>query len=123
MKPGTYKTKAGSTVVIAGEHGRSEVIFDWLEEQSHDVDACIDCDPVVYDRWLIWDCEHCGGGEAELHLDVVTIEIPREDQIAGLQTLRSLRNFWYRSAGDQRVVEPDKSVSALDALIHAIEEA
>lgn len=65
MTTGLYHTKAGSTVRISGKHsGISEVSFDWLEEPH----ACSDCVPEAYpvDDALVWHCEVCGGGSAEL---------------------------------------------------------
>jgi hypothetical protein len=66
---GLYRTVAGSTVKISGNHsGRSEVEFDWLEEPE----ACCDCSANAYpeydnDGWcLTWDCEVCDGGRAVL---------------------------------------------------------
>jgi hypothetical protein len=49
---------------MGGEHGGiSEVSFDWLEEG-----ACLDCRVSAYDidGMLIWECEECEGGRAEL---------------------------------------------------------
>lgn len=69
LKNGTYKTKSGSRVTISGKHsGISRVNFDWFEE-----DACFDCEVSAYPEEietgvyaLIWTCEICGGGHAEL---------------------------------------------------------
>jgi len=61
---GHYRTAAGSEMWISGEHGGiSEVSFDWLEEG-----ACLDCRVSAYDidGMLIWECEECEGGRAEL---------------------------------------------------------
>ena len=59
-----YRTKAGSTVILSGQHcGIATVDFDWLEEN-----ACCDCVPSPYpvDGYLTWECDYCGGGSAEL---------------------------------------------------------
>ena len=110
MKPGRYVTAAGSVVVISGETGgKFDVDFDWSAEQdefgrllrarvlSHQrrapmtsvKGACQDCkfNPIPDERWLTWSCDYCGGGKAELRLDVVTIEIPREDLVPALHVL------------------------------------
>lgn len=61
---GHYRTAAGSEMWISGEHGGiSRVEFDWLEEG-----ACPDCvpDAYEYDGMLIWHCDQCEGGQAEL---------------------------------------------------------
>lgn len=61
---GHYRTKAGSNMWISGEHGGiSRVEFDWLEEGG-----CPDCVPDAYEygEMLIWHCDQCGGGQAEL---------------------------------------------------------
>lgn len=61
---GTYKTAAGSTMTISGQHGGiSRVDFDWLEEG-----ACPDCCPNGYEveGYLTWSCDVCGGGSARL---------------------------------------------------------
>lgn len=61
---GHYRTAAGSEMWISGKHGgKSTVEFDWFEE-----DACCDCQPEPYDcdGRLIWHCDECGGGSAEL---------------------------------------------------------
>lgn len=42
-----------------------DIIWDWFAEP----DACCDCRPVDVDHVehrLVWQCEHCGGGSAEL---------------------------------------------------------
>lgn len=70
---GKYRTKAGSTVKISGKHGGiSNVLFDWFEEEN----ACIECyaDPYPQDwgdgtHHLVWSCEDCPGGSAELFPD------------------------------------------------------
>ena len=65
MTNGLYRTQSGSTVRISGKHsGISEVSIDWLEEPH----ACSDCVPEAYpvDDALVWHCEVCGGGSAEL---------------------------------------------------------
>ena len=61
-----YRTAAGSEVRQSGKYGGIflyEVCFDWFEE-----DACIECVPQAtpVDGCLVWDCECCGGGSAEL---------------------------------------------------------
>jgi len=61
---GIYRTKNGSMMEISGKHsGISKVDFDWLEEG-----ACCDCAPDVYEQHgqLVWHCDECGGGSAEL---------------------------------------------------------
>ena len=61
---GHYRTAAGSEMWVSGKHGGfSEVSFDWFEE-----DACLDCQVSAYDvdGRLVWSCEECGGGSAEL---------------------------------------------------------
>jgi ribosomal protein L37AE/L43A len=62
LPPGRYKTLKGSRMYIHG--GKSEVNFDWFEEEN----ACIDCNPEAYDEegYLVWNCEICGGGKAKL---------------------------------------------------------
>ncbi len=65
LSNGDYVTAAGSTVSISGLHGgRSRVEFDWCEEPN----ACPDCRVRAYedDGQLVWDCDHCGGGRADL---------------------------------------------------------
>lgn len=68
LSNGRYRTKNGSTMEISSDHcGISTVSFDWVEE-----DACIDCKVCAYadeDGFLVWECEHCGGGRAELFVD------------------------------------------------------
>ncbi|MCR4297553.1 MAG: hypothetical protein NUV75_02185 [Gallionella sp.] len=62
---GHYRTAAGSEMWISGTHaGKSVVEFDWIEEDN----ACLDCVPEAYDSdgWLVWHCDYCGGGRAEL---------------------------------------------------------
>jgi hypothetical protein len=70
---GHYRTHAGSTLEVHGEHGGCvRVSFDWVEEAG----ACCDCtvDPYPED-WgdgehrLTWFCEFCGGGSATLEPD------------------------------------------------------
>lgn len=58
-----FATLHGSTVTILG--GKSEVAFDWFEEQN----ACYECVPQPYpnDGYLVWHCDECGGGRAKLH--------------------------------------------------------
>lgn len=61
---GHYRTAAGSEMWVYGEHcGKSAVEFDWLEEGG-----CMDCQPCAYDvdGMLVWHCDECGGGAAEL---------------------------------------------------------
>lgn len=63
---GHYHTVFGSEMRISGEHsGKSIVYFDWLEEG-----ACCDCipDPYEQDGRLVWHCDQCGGGSAQLVL-------------------------------------------------------
>ena len=63
---GVYKTEKGSTLTISGKHSGIVILsFDWLEE-----DACVDCEvsPYPEDGFLVWNCEYCGGGSAELIL-------------------------------------------------------
>jgi hypothetical protein len=72
VKNGKYKTKAGSTLSVSGEHGGIyELDFDWVEEG-----ACCDCkpDPVPYDGYLVWYCEICGGGKAKWEEGVLFME-------------------------------------------------
>ena len=67
---GKYRTLAGSTVTISGNHaGVATVEFDWLDEDQ----ACIDCHPEPYPEYwghaewrLVWHCAVCGGGSAKL---------------------------------------------------------
>lgn len=63
---GAYVTEHGSEVRISGEHsGKVVCWFDWVEEPN----ACIECrvDPYPDDEgFLTWECDHCGGGRAEL---------------------------------------------------------
>lgn len=64
---GYYRTAAGSEMRISGEHGGiSRVTFDWLEEGG-----CSEChaDPYEYDGRMVWHCQYCNGGSAELFLD------------------------------------------------------
>ena len=64
LPTGHYRTAAGSEMWISGEHGGiSDVSFDWTEE-----DACPYCraSPYEHDGRLVWECEVCGGGSAEL---------------------------------------------------------
>lgn len=64
---GRYRTANGSRMCVSGTHaGIREVVFDWLEEG-----ACIDCIAEAYevDGRLIWNCDYCGGGSAELYPD------------------------------------------------------
>ena len=66
---GQYRTVAGSTVVVSGAHGGvARVEFDWFEEPG----ACCDCQPCPYpvDGRLVWSCEVCGGGSADLTREV-----------------------------------------------------
>lgn len=62
---GEYRTPAGSQVIISGKNGGIvRVDFDWLEEPN----ACCDCVVRTYeeDGQLVWDCNYCGGGSADL---------------------------------------------------------
>ena len=64
LKNGKYCTKNGSTMTISGQYGgRSVVEFDWLEEGG-----CCDCqaEPYEVDGDLVWHCDYCGVGRAEL---------------------------------------------------------
>jgi len=64
MKKGTYKTKGGSIVEVSGKHsGIFNIDWDWVEE-----DACDSCEPDVdhLNERLVWYCDYCGGGSAEL---------------------------------------------------------
>ena len=64
MKPGPYRTAAGSTVEVSGVHGGiHHILFDWFSEKG----ACIDCKPYLSDDGaeLRWTCElHDGGSTA-----------------------------------------------------------
>lgn len=64
LPDGEYRTKAGSEMTIEKNGGRSRVAFDWFEEEN----ACCDCQPSAYeeDGRLVWSCDECGGGSAEL---------------------------------------------------------
>jgi hypothetical protein len=63
---GEYRTEAGSSVTV--KNGRSAVEFDWFEEGN----ACIECTVDIPPDWdldhyiLVWSCEECGGGHADL---------------------------------------------------------
>ncbi len=62
---GHYRTLAGSEMRISGKLGGvSRVLFDWVEESP----ACCDCHPDPYEDHgcLVWTCNMCGGGRAEL---------------------------------------------------------
>lgn len=70
---GHYRTRAGSTVEVYGDHsGCVRVTFDWYEEPN----ACCECvvQPYPVD-WgdgefrLAWRCDYCDGGSAELFPD------------------------------------------------------
>lgn len=64
LKNGHYRTAAGSQMWISGEHGGiSRVEFDWCEEG-----ACPNCraSAYEYDGRLMWHCDECNGGSAEL---------------------------------------------------------
>lgn len=68
QQPTTLKTPAGSMVNIRGAHqGDIQIDFDWFEEN-----ACIDCqvdlDASRETNWkrLVWTCEQCSGGSADL---------------------------------------------------------
>lgn len=63
------RTDAGSRVRLSGKHGGIvDIDFDWFEEDH----ACIDCQPDIdasrdTNWWkLVWTCESCGGGSADL---------------------------------------------------------
>ena len=62
-----YRTAAGSSVEISGQHdGISVIEFDWFEER-----ACIEAHPTCDiadedDAWLHWWCECCCPGSAKL---------------------------------------------------------
>lgn len=62
MENGKYVTKNGSTMIVM--NGKSQVEFDWFEEDN----ACCDCvvEPYDVDGYLVWNCNVCGGGEAKL---------------------------------------------------------
>ena len=60
MKDGEYKTEAGSHIRKSGS--RVIINFEWLDEEN----SCIDCDPYVENECLMWNCESCGHGVAEL---------------------------------------------------------
>lgn len=65
LSVGKYQTAAGSTMTVFGRYGgKSKVSFDWVEEKH----ACCDCIPEPYDDdgRLVWHCDICGGGSAEL---------------------------------------------------------
>ena len=64
LPDGDYKTEHGSIMKISRNGGRSEVEFDWLEEEN----ACCDCTVSAYehDGYMVWSCEYCGGGQAKL---------------------------------------------------------
>ena len=66
---GSYRTAAGSKVIISGAHcGIAWIEFDWFEEPV----AYIDCHCEAYpeeDRgnyYLVWHCEWYGSGRAQL---------------------------------------------------------
>ena len=67
MKPGHYRTRAGSRVHVLTQNAGSWVAdFDWFEEPN----ACFDCRAVdvdVYESALVWECEVCGGGMSRLN--------------------------------------------------------
>ena len=62
MTNGEYETKCGSRVTMGGNGQCSNIVFEWFDEER----ACFDCNPYVEDDMLIWDCDYCGGGSAEL---------------------------------------------------------
>lgn len=64
LPDGKYKTAAGSTMKISKNGGVSSVVFDWFEEP----DACSECEADAYesDGRMVWSCEYCEGGSAEL---------------------------------------------------------
>lgn len=63
LPKGHYVTAAGSQIEIFGKYGMAwRGTFDRLEE-----DCCDWCNVVdVDDGCLVWECECCGGGRAEL---------------------------------------------------------
>ena len=69
LKNGFYKTESGSEVKISGRHsGICRIYFNWFKE-----DTCEYCHVNTYPEEietgvfaLIWTCENCGGGHAEL---------------------------------------------------------
>ncbi len=65
---GHYITKNGSTVEIRGNH--TIMNLDWFEE-----DSCENCEPDrVEEGCLIWYCDECDGGSAELRRRVANDE-------------------------------------------------
>lgn len=56
-----FRTAKGSTVTESGMG--CCIAFDWLEEG-----ACFDCEPEALpeEGVLLWHCDRCGGGSAEL---------------------------------------------------------
>lgn len=61
LSDGKYITKHGSIIHINGKSWKAE--FDWCDEE----DACCDCQVEgSEDGLLIWSCEYCDGGNAEL---------------------------------------------------------
>ena len=65
----TWRTKAGSTVTVSGEHnGVYSFVFDWFEEGAC-LNAIFGLDADIADEndaWLRWDCECCEPGQARL---------------------------------------------------------
>jgi len=59
MEKVSFTTEKGSTVEVNGLKYR--IAFDWLEEGG-----CVDCEPVYEDGLLVWNCDYCDGGHAEL---------------------------------------------------------
>lgn len=63
------RTDAGSTVKLSGAHGGIvDIDFDWFEEDHACIDCLVDIDATRDTNFylLVWDCETCGGGAAEL---------------------------------------------------------
>ncbi len=63
---GRYRTEHGSDVHVLTRNAGSWIAdFDWFEEPN----ACCDCRVVDVDPRdcvLMWECDICGGGMAEL---------------------------------------------------------
>lgn len=75
MENGEYRTRHGSIVKIF--NGRATINFDWYEEP----DACYDCrvEPYPEDGNLIWHCDYCEGGSAELlKIDKILLKTAKE---------------------------------------------
>ncbi len=64
LPDGHYCTEAGSEVTLRKNGGVAVVNFDWFEEPG----ACCDCEvePYPEEDMLIWYCDFCGGGSAQL---------------------------------------------------------